>query len=239
MSLFLNQNFIRKCSIFFVILISVLILISCNHSQKQEKANLTYLYQLNRNLLSTIDMLTAFNKIANNMGPEISGSDFFSQFLLESTIQVSEIIQLIRNAENREPEEIDNSIRDMMSILQPHEIQLPAKISKNQNEENLDYLKTLNQNLDFQIPTLLKELTKEEKIIAEIKKITPNYIRLHSHFFLFSVLKDFSEPQVYLSTMNRHYLVELSKAIDVSLDPERKNGNKTDQDTQPTGPDSL
>ncbi|MBN2460579.1 MAG: hypothetical protein JXB60_03140 [Candidatus Cloacimonetes bacterium] len=197
-------------------------------SKKQDELNRKYLYQFNQNLLSTIELLVTFNTAAQNMGESIEGSQQFSGFLMEMTVQCSSLIDLIRSAETLDPAEREGHIQLIMSNLRPQEITLPARIDKKRDQSNRLYLQSASDNLGRQLGLLLRDITREEQVIMTAGKVTADYFKLHSHHFLFSLLHDFVEPSELLSRFNREYLVELTRAIEMNIvaaNAERKNQN--------------
>ncbi len=216
---------IKHFSVWLILIIILLFIAGgCVYkvSKKQDQNNQKYLYDLNINLLETIDVLSMFNETSQNMVDMIEGGDRYTTYLMELTIECSRLIEQIRLGENLDPIQKEGQIELMISSLRPEKVERSSAISKKQNDENMEFLNTVKENFDLQLNTLLKEIMNEEKIVQENKIITLNYYRLHTHHFLFSLLSVFVEPSEYLSNNNREYLVLVTKAIEKSILPPNK-----------------
>ena len=205
-----------------LLLILLLILVSTLSSNEkitdeQDALNKKYLILLTENIIITIDMLSTFNETSHYIGESIENSDQYKSFLLEMTLECSNLIEKIRDAEDMQKLEREMQIRALIVTLKPDIEYKSVKISKSENTKNKVYLADITENLNGQIKTLLNGIMKEEKDIIESRSLTLNYLRLHSFHFLFSLLLDFIEPGLNLSKTNRDYLVRVTKSIDVSL----------------------
>ena len=186
-------------------------------TEKQDALNKKYLILLAENIISTIDMLSTFNETSHYIGESVENGDQYKSFLLEMTLECSNLIEKIRDAEDMQKLEREMQIRALIVTLKPDIEYKSVKISKSENTKNKVYLADVIENLNRQIKTLLNGIMKEEKDIIESRSLTLNYLRLHSFHFLFSLLLDFIEPGLNLSKTNRDYLVRVTKSIDVSL----------------------
>lgn len=175
----------------FINYLIILLLISINLgaqemsiTPEQDNMNKKYLIQLNDNLLSTINMLEAFNKQATEIYL-IKQGDFYNSFLLDLTMQCSNLIGKIRQAEIMTAEDRELQIRALIATIKADVEYLPTDISDKQQQQNSNYLANVEKNLKSQIASVLQAIVKEEKVILEKGEVTQNYFRLHSHHFLF------------------------------------------------------
>lgn len=191
-------------------------------TEKQDALNKKYLILLTENIVSTVDMLSTFNETSHYIGESVENGDQYKSFLLEMTLECSNLIEKIRDAEDMQKLEREMQIRALIVTLKPDIEYKSVKISKSENTKNKVYLADVTENLNGQIKTLLNGIMKEEKDIIESQSLTLNYLRLHSFHFLFSLLLDFIEPGLNLSKTNRDYLVWVTKSMDESLQQSKK-----------------
>lgn len=185
-------------------------------SEKQDEFNRKYLIQLNNNLLSTIDMLQVFNE----KGQEIyliKQGELYNSFLLDLTMQCSNLIDKIRQAEVMSPLARELQIRALIATIKADVEYNSEEVPEAQQRENSNYLTNVEINLNAQTASVLQAMVKEEKLILEKGEVTTNYLRLHTHHFLFSLLEDFIQPSDYLSPANENYLVQIVQSVDASL----------------------
>ena len=188
-------------------------------TEEQDSDNKKFLILLNDNLLTTINVLQAYDEQASEVYL-IKNGEYYNAFLMDMVMQCSNLIDKIRNAEEMPDFEREKQIRALIATIKPDVEFLNNEIEVNRNKQNRNYLQDVNINLQSQTASILKALLKEEEIILQKGEVTQNYLRLHSHHFLFSLLNDFIEPFDYLSELNANYLAEIVRSVDEALPKE-------------------
>ncbi len=183
---------------------------------EQDNMNKKYLIQLNDNLLTTINMLEAFNVQAREIYL-IKQGDVYNSFLLDLTMQCSNLIDKIRQAEVMPPLERELQIRALIATVKADVEYKPVIVSDEEQRQNSNYLSNVGKNLKAQITSVLQAIIKEEQVILDKGEVSDNYFRLHTHHFLFSLLEDFIIPSDYLSPENENYLALIVQSIDDAL----------------------
>jgi len=182
----------------------------------QNSRNQKFLILLNDNLLSTIQMMEAFNEQASEIYL-IENGEVYNGFLMDMTMQCSNLIGGIRQAETMTDEMREKQITALLASIKP-DVQFIEQEPDNEILQNThSYLDSVNINLNDQLATLFKLILEEEKNVLNIGRVTQNYLRLHSHHFLFSLIIDFIEPADRLSPLNAVYLADIVRSVDSSL----------------------
>jgi len=188
-------------------------------TEEQDSQNKKFLILLNDNILTTINVLEAFNEQASEIYL-IKNGEYYNAFLMDMAMQCSNLINEIRSADTISPLEREKLVRALTATIKPDvEFEIIGS-DMELNIENGVYLTDVNTNLSRQLASLQKVIMNEEKIILQEGEVTQNYLRMHSHHFLFSLLLDFIEPSEYLSEINLNYLVEIVRSVDESLPKE-------------------
>lgn len=183
----------------------------------QNSKNKKYLILLDEDLISTIEMLDAFHQKSQIIYQDIEHGQDYDQFLMTMTMECSNLIENIRNTEGFSANEIEMQIQKLIATIKPDVEFSEDIIQEEENNTNKTYLEDVESNLNMQKKQLFQFIVnEEEKILAE-GVIDNNYMRLHSHNFLFSLILNFIEPEQYLSKKNRNYLVDIVKSVDESL----------------------
>jgi hypothetical protein len=205
----------RRKLLFLLILVFSVSIIWADETitEEQDLANKKYLILLNDNLITTIDMLQAFNKQAKEIYL-IEQGDMYNSFLMDLTMQCSNLISKIRETEDMDALDRELQIRALIATIKPDVEFIYIEIEPEQNSSNRDYLENVEKNLLAQISSVLQEIIKEEKTVLEKGTVTNNYFRLQTHHFIFSLLEDFIIPSEYLSGINEDYLVKIVESID-------------------------
>jgi hypothetical protein len=188
-------------------------------TQEQDESNKKYLILLNDNLITTIDMLQIFN----DKGQEIyliEQGDIYNSFLFDLTMQCSNLIDKIRQAETFGALERELQIRALIATIKADVEYYERTISDELQEQNSIYLMNVEKNLQAQTSSVLQAIIKEEQVILEKGEVTNNYFRLHTHHFIFSLLSDFIIPSDYLSRRNEDYLVQIVQSVDAAMQKE-------------------
>jgi len=186
-------------------------------SEEQDSQNKKYLILLNDNIITTIQVLEAFNEQASEIYL-IQNGEYYNAFLMDMAMQCSNLINEIRNAELMSELEREMQIRALLATIKP-DVEFTAS-EVDSSTEDQSYLESVNLNLTDQIISIQKALLSEEETILEKGEVTQNYLRLHTHYFLFSLILDFIEPSEYLGKLNLNYLVRIVRSVDEALPKE-------------------
>ncbi|KQC09906.1 MAG: hypothetical protein APR54_03555 [Candidatus Cloacimonas sp. SDB] len=185
-------------------------------SAEQDANNRKYLINLNDNILTTIQMLQAFNY----QGQEIyliQNGDYYNSLLLDFTMQCSNLIENIRQAEELNPLDRDLQVRALIATIKPDVEFDETEISPKQKVQNRNFLKNAEIQLQYRLKSILAAIIEEEKEILNKGEVTQKYFQLHTHHFLFSLLEDFIAPSDLLSASNEKYLIAIVQSIDEAL----------------------
>jgi len=204
--------------IYLLVIITAFTAVSANEiiSAEQDASNRKYLINLNDNILTTIQMLQAFNY----QGQEIyliQNGDFYNSLLLDFTMQCSNLIENIRQADELEPLDRELQVRSLIATIKPDVEFDETDIDPKQKVRNRNFLKNADLQLQYRLKSILKEIVEEEEEILKKGEVTQKYFQLHTHHFLFSLLEDFVAPSDLLSASNENYLIAILQSIDEAL----------------------
>ncbi|MFC1898588.1 hypothetical protein ACFLYJ_03345 [Candidatus Cloacimonadota bacterium] len=203
------------------IIISILIVLTTLNlsaqekiSNQQNKNNLEYLEQLDANLTGTIQMLQAFNKSATIMPDFIDGANLYSQFLMERTMDCSNLKKNIADSQDLEPMDREIVIELLISFLNPDVKLLPFQIDEDKDLQNRALIKVMHKRIVDQVVDLQKKILNEEQGIVESETFNKYFFNLHSQHFVYQLLLDFMEPSEKLSKDNRNYLLTMIRTLE-------------------------
>lgn len=202
---------IRK--ILIIILLPVVIY-SQNISKEQNNKNKAFLNNLDENVTETIDMLVTFNKTAKKIEVDITGWNTYSKFLLELTMECSNIKKIITSSDTLTFEERELTIRNLMSSLYPNTKYLPYPIGAEQDKQHSELLEIFRKKLGSKQEKLIKLILIEENKIVESGTFNKYYLSLHTENYIYSLLRDFIDQQEKLSPKNRKYLLSITRDIE-------------------------
>jgi len=178
-------------------------------SKKQDEKNRLFLKKLDENILSTIDMLTTFNKSANNIPNFVKGVNKYKTFLMEMTIESSKIRDGIIKSEEMNKDEREFQIRELILSIKSDEEFPDEKVTKKKDKQNREYLEKVSQNLHLFLNKIRGKMMKQEKEILSKEEISDIYFAYHSRNFLYSILLDYLKINDLLSRKNRDYLANV------------------------------
>jgi hypothetical protein len=204
--------------VYILIIVITITSVSANEiiSVEQDTNNRKYLISLNDNILTTIQMLQAFNY----QGQEIyliQNGDYYNSLLMDFTMQCSNLIENIRQAEELNPLDRELQVRALIATIKPDVAFDETEISPKQKVQNRNFLKNTDLQLQYRLKSILAAIIEEEKEILNKGEVTQKYFQLHTHHFLFSLLEDFIAPSDLLSPSNEKYLIDIVQSIDEAL----------------------
>ncbi len=186
-------------------------------SKKQNKLNEEYLQELDSNLIETIDLLAVFNETSKKIPETVTGVSVYRKFLLEMTLECSNIRQKIADSEKKNSIRHEILIQMLISGLKPDVQFLPVPIGNKKDLQNKQLLEIMNERIQKHVTTLRKSILYEEKVILESGTFNKYFLDLHSKHFMYILLLDFLKPGKKLSKENRAYLLIMVKEIEGSL----------------------
>ncbi|MDO9577325.1 MAG: hypothetical protein Q7J16_05530 [Candidatus Cloacimonadales bacterium] len=212
-------------------IIFILILILCvsvifgqeEISKKQNKKNIEYLEQIDANINGTLRLLTAFNESANKMPDLITGLDIFSQFLMELTLECSNLKKNIAESQDLKPMNREILIQMLISTLNPDMKFVPFYIDKDKDAQNREMMKVMHAGIVDKVVDLQKKILQEEQGIIESETFNKYFFNLHSQHFIYQLLLDFVEPSEKLSKDNRNYLLKMIDELDAMMQEEKSD----------------
>jgi len=202
-------------TLIFVFLFSSLL--QAKVSIQQDSNNFDYLQYLDENLTGTIEVLSAFNNTLFSLSTEIKGVNAFSQFLMNLTMECSNLKKEIANSYQLSSTDREELIRILISSLNPEIKWYPFEIDKEQDEQNRQIAHIMKGRFREQIARLRQQIFKEEAGILEAKTFYKYFFFLHSQHFMYQLMMDFLEPSENLSRDNRDYLIKMVRAIEDDL----------------------
>jgi hypothetical protein len=188
--------------------------LSANTNTGQIKNNQLFLEELDKNILSTIQVLEAFNNNAKNLY-DIEGADYYRRFLMDMTLECGKIRNLIMEGLRSENNE-DSILPIILTIRSDIKLQ-KNQVTLEMDKQNREQLATILKDANQKISMLRKKIIEEEKEIVEIQRINKTYLGYHSYHFLYSLLQDYISVSDYLSIQNRDYLKQIVMNIIDSL----------------------
>ena len=191
-------------------------------TKKQNEQNTAYLNQLDANINGTLRILTAFNETTNKMPDLIAGLELFSRFLMERTLDCSNLKKSITESKEMNAEDRESLIQILIATLNPEVKYLPFHISEDVDKRNRESIKVLHAGIVDHVIELQKIIIQEEQGIIESETFNQHFFNLHSQHFIYQLLLDFLEPSQNLSKENRNYLLEMAKALESMIQFENK-----------------
>lgn len=196
----------------------IVLLLSINCAAKiepeQDGRNLEYLQILDQNINGTIKILTAFNDNLDKIPTDITGTNTFSQFLMELTLECSNLKKQILESNELNANEREELIKLLVSTLHPDINWFPYVINQDKDEQNKQIALIMRRRIKEHIITTQKKIFEEEKGILESKTFHKYFFSLHSQHFMYQLLMDFLEPSDKLSKDNRDYLIKVVRAVE-------------------------
>ncbi len=214
-----KRNFIL---IIVFVYLSVNLIADEEISKQQNKLNIEYLEQLDANINGTLKILTAFNTSANKMPDLITGLELFSQFLMELTLECSNLKKNMAESQDLEPMDREILIQMLISTLNPDIKLIPYYIDQSKDDQNREMMKIMHARIVEHIVNLQKKILQEEQGIVESETFNKYFFNLHSQHFVYQLLLDYMEPSEKLSKDNRNYLVKMVRTLEDIL-IEKKN----------------
>lgn len=212
----------KKLIVFFM-LYSITVFPALCISTAQDQNNKDYLDQLDRNISGTIQVLSSFNEMLENLPEQIAGTDAFSQFLMELTLECSGIKKQIARSEALTAGEREELINLLILNLNPEVKWFPVLISEEEDEQNKQMIKIMLRRIIGHVLALQKEILREEEGILASGTFHKYFFSLHSRHFMFQLLLDFLEPSDDLSPKNRDFLIRMVRRIEAaSLENEQE-----------------
>jgi hypothetical protein len=201
-------------------LIAVFIMLTFNMfgsetiSKQQNENNIEFLKQLDANINGTLRILAAFNETTNKMPDLITGLELFSRFLMERTLDCSNLKKNIIDSKEMDPEDRETLIQILITTLNPEIKFLPFQITDDVDKRNREAMKVLHAGIVDHVIDLQKIIIQEEQGIIESETFNKHFFNLHSQHFVYQLLLDFMEPSQNLSKENRNYLLEMARALE-------------------------
>jgi len=186
-------------------------------SDSQNLNNLTYLDELDQKLISTIDLIVAFNNSTQNIIDLVEGADMLNTFFMDYPLDVSALRTLIEDSRILDSQSREYAIREIFSQINPQTLEVIEDIDPLQDKENQLYLEKRIPRLQNQLNNFRDKIIKEESSIIENSRLTNNYISLHNRHFVYLLLYNFSLNHHLLSPVNRQFLVDLIVLIDINI----------------------
>lgn len=203
-----------KLIVVFCLIFSFMLFPKEKISQHQDENNSSYLQQLDANINGTLQILTAFNTAANKMPDLVTGLDIYSKFLMELTLECSNLKNSIAVSAEMTAEEREILIQDLIASLNPSVKFLPFFIDDKKDEQNRELMQIMHKRVIEHVVDLQKKILQEEKGIIESKTFNKYFFNLHSQHFLYQLLLDFMEPADKLSRDNRDYLLKMTRELE-------------------------
>ena len=200
----------------FLIIITLISLnaFAAKVSSQQNKLNKEYLTLLDLNIGGTIKLLSSFNTILDSLPDQITGTQLFSGFLMDLTLECGNLKKHIALTETMKSAEREEMIQVLIATLNPDIEYLPYSVSKEQDEQNRQILAAMHIRFKNRLFALQKEILREETLILESGTFNKYFFNLHSQHFMYELLMDFIEPSGNLSRENRNYLIQMATQLE-------------------------
>lgn len=213
---------LKKSLLILIILICFYNFNNAEVSKMQDINNMEYLSRLDENVVSTIKMLIGFKKMSDKLPGSIKGKNYYNSFLMNMVMECSNIREGIKNSEEmnkkQREKQISLLIKSIKSDLNFSDKSITPEIAKKDNQ----FLKNSKESIKRKSGLFKKMIVEEEETVMEEKTITPKYLDLHSHNFLYSLLGDYIENASLLTPKHRNMLVEIIKSIQANDPMEKK-----------------
>ncbi len=204
---------IKKISL-FILAIFVSISLFSKVSPSQDKKNIKFLKQLDKNLVNTIKMIGTFNKVANKIPSKVKGLGHYRRFLMDMTIETGKLRTNIKTAlKKKDPQLREIIIRDMIISID-NNVKPAVSVSEEEDNYNYHFLKDIKNVYDKRLVKIRKNILAEEKNIKKNAAFTKVYFNLHTKNYIYSLLLNFISIHKYLTKKNRQNLVNVIKAIE-------------------------
>ncbi len=190
-------------------------------SKKQDKLNKNYLIELDNNLTQTINIFTVFNDTANKIPDSITGIGTYKKFLMEMTLECSNIKRNIQNSKEESSMEREILIQMLISSLKPDIQFMPVIIDNKKDDANRELMDIFFQRIQKHLSVLRKSILEEEKEVMESGTFNKYFLDLHSRHFIYLLTCNFIEPSESLSRENRDFLLKVVRNIENSLMEEK------------------
>lgn len=186
-------------------------------SKGQDELNKNYLIELDANLTQTIKILTAFNDTANKIPDSITGLGTYKKFLMEMTLECSNIKRNIQTSKEESSMEREVFIQTLISSLKPDVQFLPVIIDNKKDDTNRELMDIFFQRIQKHLSDLRKSILEEEKGVMESGTFNKYFLDLHSRHFIYLLTCNLIEPSESLSRENRDFLIKIIRNIEESL----------------------
>jgi peptide subunit release factor RF-3 len=204
-----------------IIFLFLILLISWNLfakiSYKQDKKNDKFLTQLDINLVQTLKIISAFNKMANNIPSRVEGLGKYRRFLMDITIETGKLRTDIKSALKSDSELKNLLIKEMILSIKPDAKLHNKNVTAEEDNYNYHFLDDRQKVYKKNLEQIRKTLMEEERKIIKNGKFTPIYYKLHTENYMLSLLLDFMKLHTYLTKENRQILVDVINSVEKSL----------------------
>ncbi|GEM_PF-2106061 len=188
-------------------------------SEQQDAENQAFLSAVDKNLINTIRMLSAFEAGADRMDA-LKGVPEYRQFLMNNTIECSQMRNIIQQAQKDTPVMRVSRVREIIETLNPGITFSYDAVTAEQDEENRIFLAKFGSVLVTEIKRLTELIVQREQTFEASQSIDKEYFNLHSHHYLFSMLLNVISPSKHLSATNRGVLAQIVHGVEAQLQKE-------------------
>ncbi|MCD6181213.1 MAG: hypothetical protein J7K89_02390 [Candidatus Cloacimonetes bacterium] len=188
-------------------------------SEQQDADNQAFLSAVDKNLINTIRMLSAFEAGADRMDA-LKGVPEYRQFLMNNTIECSQMRNIIQQAQKDTPVMRVSRVREIIETLNPGITFSYDAVTAEQDEENRIFLAKFGSVLVTEIKRLTELIVQREQTFEASQSIDKEYFNLHSHHYLFSMLLNVISPSKHLSATNRGVLAQIVHGVEAQLQKE-------------------
>ncbi len=202
-----------KKYLFLIIVLVFAINLFSKVSPSQDEKNKKFLNILDDNLVQTIKMIGAFNKMANKVPSKVKGLGRYRRFLMDVTIETGKLRNDVKTALKKDPDLRQLMIRDMILSLSPQTDIKNKQVTPDDDNYNYHFLDDMQDVLKKRLKTIRKAMIKEETGIKEKGAFTKQYFDFHTKNYVYSLLLDFIKIHTYLDKQNRQVLVDVVKSV--------------------------
>jgi len=199
--------------ILIFIVLSISAIADSKISLEQNNLNREYLVEVDNNITSTLDLLTAFNNTLNKMPEYIEGSRLFSKFLMEMTMECSGMRNSIKESLTVNADERDLLIQILIANLNPGVELFSSEINEEENKSNKEEIAAIQKTMKFTVIELQKKIIVQEKGIVQSGTFNKYFFNLHTQHLMYQLSLNFAEPSEKLSSENRFYLLQIIREI--------------------------
>lgn len=216
----------------WIILISIVLGLLCLGAEKVNRAqdieNQAFLKALDENLINSIRMLSAFDAGADRMD-SFKGVPEYRQFLMNNTMECSQMRSIITAAEGAEATERNARIRELIETINPGISFEYKPVNDEQDQENRVYLARFGTLMMQEIKHLTGMIVERERTFAASGTLDQEYFNLHSHHYLYSMVLNLISPSKHLSKTNRAVLAHLVHGVEAQLQAEAAQQHKANE----------